>query len=145
MRINRIIWLFFFMVGAIILALFTAAVDSWAFRTAIPGTEMYCRGTLVVSIPLTRAPLCFAVGFVEAKTWVFYARDILLEPQFGLDVSHLLRTADVALYVAGAFAFAVALGCLWATAMTGLVLSTVAGSYTLMHGLSSILGGRRAA
>ena len=145
MRINQFIWTFFFLTSAIVMALFTLALHTWAYNIAIPGTEMYCRGTLVADIPLSRAPLCVAIWVAEAKTWMVYARDILLEGPIDLQVGQLLRTADVMLYVIGLFAFGVALASLTATAMTSLMMSTFAGSYTLMHGIYSFLGGRRVA
>ena len=142
MIINRAIWLAYFAIGAFFLGCFVMALDAWALATAMPGYEVYCRGTLIANVPITRAPLCFALWFTEAKSWVFYARDMLLQVQQGLYARELIRTADVALYAIGAVAFGIALACIWATAMTRLTLSTIAGWYSLMHGLSQMLGGR---
>ena len=108
----------------------------------MPGYEVYCRGTLIANVPITRAPLCFALWFAEAKSWVFYARDMLLQVQQGLYARELIRTLDVAFYAIGAAAFGIALAYIWATAMTRFTLSTIAGWYSLMHGLSHIPGGR---
>ena len=44
--------------------------------------------------------------------------------------------------IIGAGAFGIALAFVWANAMTRLVVSTIAGWYSLMHGLTHILGGR---
>jgi hypothetical protein len=141
---HRATWLTFFAIGAVVLAVALGAFDAWATGTAVPGAEAYCRGTLAGTIPLARAPLCFAVWFVEAKSWVFYLRDILLQARQGLYLHELVRTADVGLFAAGGAAMALALNWVWATAMTQMTLATVAGSYSLVHGLSHVLG-RRAA
>ena len=145
MSINRAIWLSFFVIGLVLLGLVVLAVDAWAFRTAMPGFESYCRGTLVAHVPLERTPLCFALWFTEAKSWMFYARDTLLQAQQGLYSHDAIRAADVSLFAIGSVAGGFALAGLWASAMTRLVISTMAVWYTLLHGLSHILAGRRPA
>ncbi len=142
MIINRAIWLALFAIGLCFLGLFVMALDSWALSRALPGHEMYCRGTMVADVPRTRAPLCFALWFTEARSWVFYARDMLLQVNHGRYAHQVLRTVDVAFYVIGAAAAGLALAFVWANAMTRLTLSTIAGWYSLMHGLSHFLGTR---
>lgn len=141
---HRAIWLTFFAVGAAALIAVLGAFDAWATAYAFPGTEAYCRGSLVGNVPLSRTPLCVALWFNEAKTWVFYARDIVAHGGQGLYLHELVRTADVGLWVVGAIAIGVALNWLWATAMMHVTLASVAASYTLLQGLSHMLG-RRAA
>jgi len=141
---QRAIWLIFFAVGAAVLVVVLGAFDAWAAALAFPGTEPYCRGSLVGNVPLSRAPLCVALWINDAKTWVFYARDIVAHSGQGLSMREMLRTADVGLCVVGATAIAVALNWLWATAMMQVTLASIAGSYSLLHGLSHVLG-RRAA
>ncbi len=140
MIFHRIIWLIFFVVGAIALVVVLDAFDTWSTVVASPVTEGYCRGALVGNVPVSRAPMCFALWFNEAKTWVFYARDIVGQGGQGLYLHELLRTADVGLCVVGAAALGVALAWLWATAMTQVTLAGIAGSYSLLHGLSHMLG-----
>lgn len=142
MIINRTIWLALFAIGICFLGLFVVALDAWALGMALPGHEIYCRGTMIADVPIARAPLCFALWFTEAKSWVFYARDMVFQARQGLYAHELIRTADVAFYLIGAGAFGIALAFVWATTMTRLVVSTIAGWYSLMHGLTHILGGR---
>ena len=142
MIINRAIWLAYFAIGACFLGLLVVALDAWALATAMTGYEFYCRGTLIANVPITRAPLCFALWFTEAKSWVLYVPDMLLQVQQDLSARELIRTADVALYATGAAAFGIVLVCIWATVMTRLTLSTIAGWYSLMYALSHMLIGR---
>lgn len=144
MNFHRAIWLTFFAIGAAALVTVLGAFDAWAAAYAFPGTEAFCRGTLVGEVPVTRTPLCVALWFNEAKTWVFYARDVVAQGGQAMYLRELLRTIDVGLWVVGATAMAAALNWLWATAMTKVALSSIAGSYSLLHGLSHVLG-RRAA
>ncbi len=144
MIVHRAIWLTFFAIGAAALIAVLGAFDAWATAYAFPGTEAYCRGTLVGNVPVSRAPLCAALWFNEAKTWVFYARDIVAQGGQGAYLRELLRTADIGLCVVGGTAIGVALNWLWATAMTQVTQASIAGSYSLLHGLAHMLGRRTA-
>jgi hypothetical protein len=144
MLFHRTAWLFFFAVGAIALADLVSTFDSWAALAAYPGADHACRGTLAGDIPITRAPLCLAVWFTEAKAWLGHARDLLLQTGHGLHGSDLLRTADIGLYAAGTLAGGVALTWLWATAMAHVAVAVIAAVYSLLQGLAQFLGGRAA-
>jgi hypothetical protein len=139
MLFYRAVWLLFFTVGIVALAEFVHAFDAWAMLTAYPGAEQFCRGTLGGNVPVTRAPLCLAVWFTETKVWVGYAQEMLLQAGHGL-----LRTADVGLFAVGSLAGGIALTWLWATAMAHVAVAVVAGSFSLVQGLSQFLGGRAA-
>jgi hypothetical protein len=140
--LNRIIWLGFFAYGAFALVLGVRLLDNWAMATAVPGAEAFCRGTLAGEIPITRAPLCFAVWFAESKTWLAYARDMLLHAERGMHLREWLRAVEIAFYAIGTITAGIALAWLWATAMTRVVASAVAGSYLLLHAVSHAVGGR---
>lgn len=140
----RSIWFLFLAIGFYLITLLLGAIDTWAVGAAVPGTELYCYGSIAGNVPLSRVPLCLAVWFVEAKSWSFYARDLLLNlPEAGFYVHKLLRTADVALFAVGLAAAALAMAWLWANIMTHAVLLAVAATYTLLQGLAVTLGGRR--
>lgn len=140
----RAIWLSFFALGAAALIGLVQAFDAWAVTTAFPGADQFCRGTLAGHIPVSRAPLCLAVWFTEAKAWTGYVQDMVLNAGHSLYAAEMLRTADVGLFALGATAGGLALNWIWATAMAQLCLSVVAGSFSLMQGLSQLLGGRAA-
>jgi hypothetical protein len=144
MIFSRAIWLFFFAIGAVVVMVLFAAFDRWAIAIAVPGAEAYCRGTFVGTVPLARAPTCLAVWFTEAKSWVFYARDMVLQARQGLSPLELLRTADVGLFAVGGIGLAAGLNWLWASVMTQVTLTTIAAWYLLLQGLAQMLG-RRAA
>ncbi|MCC6717194.1 MAG: hypothetical protein IT555_04870 [Acetobacteraceae bacterium] len=145
MNINRAIWLGFFIHGVFVLGVCVVALDSWALATALPGAEAYCRGALVGDIPVQRAPLCFAVWLTESKSWLFYARDMLLQAPQRLHSRELLRIGDVAIYAIGGLAGVFALAWLWASVMTRITRSAIASSYLLLHALSNAArSGRRA-
>lgn len=144
MTLYRAIWLVFFGIGAYALTGFVLTFDTWAANTAIPGSEMYCHGTLGGHIPVTRAPLCLAVWFNEAKAWVAHAREMLFLSGHGLHGNAVMHTADVGLFTIGGLAAVTALNWLWATAMAQVTVAVFAASFTLTHGLSQILRGGRA-
>ena len=144
MGINRAIWFFFFLNGALMVGMFAVGINGWAEAIAIPGTEALCRGTLVGNVPITRAPLCFAVWFTEAKTWIVFTYDTVLHVFRGLYMHELLRTADIALYTIGALSFAFAAACLWADVMTRVVITSVSAWYTLLRGATHMLHASRA-
>ncbi len=143
MSLNRIIWLGFFAYGAFILGLGVRVIDSWAMGAAMPGAEAFCRGTLAGEIPIVRAPLCFAVWFAESKTWLVYARDMIWQAERGMYLREWLRTGEIVFYGIGAVTAGIALAWVWATAMTRVVASAVAGSYLLLQAVSHVVGGRR--
>lgn len=144
MTFHRATWLIFFALGAIALAGFVNAFDAWAAATAYPGADLACRGTLAGTVPVTRAPLCLAVWFTETKAWVAHAQHLLFHAGQGLHGADLLHTADIGLYALGTLAGGLALNWLWATAMAHVAAAVVAGSFTLLQGLSQFLGGRAA-
>jgi hypothetical protein len=144
MLFYRAVWVRLFTVGIVALAEFVHAFDAWAMLTAYPGAEQFCRGTLGGNVPVTRAPLCLAVWFTETKVWVGYAQEMLLQAGHGLHGAELLRTADVGLFAVGSLAGGIALTWLWATAMAHVAVAVVAGSFSLVQGLSQFLGGRAA-
>lgn len=144
MIFSRTIWLIFFAIGAAALVALFGAFDRWAMTMAAPGAEAYCRGTFVGTVPVARAPMCLAVWFTEAKSWVFFARDMVLQARQGLSPLELLRTADVGLFAVGGIGLAAGLNWLWASAMTQVTLTTIAAWYLLLQGLAQMLG-RRAA
>lgn len=143
MSLKRIVWLGFFAYGAFFLALGAIALDNWAMATAVPGAEAFCRGTLAGEIPVTRAPLCFAVWFAESKTWLFYARDMLMQADRGLYLREWLRTGEVAFFTVGAVTAGIAFAWVWASAMTRVVASAIGGFYLLLHAVSHSIGGGR--
>lgn len=144
MLFYRACWLLFFTFGAFAVVSFVDAFDAWAALTAYPGAELFCRGTLAGNIPITRAPLCLAVWFTETKAWVGYAQEMVLHAGHGLHGMELLRTADVGLFALGSLAAGIAFTWLWATAMAHVAVAVVAGSFSLLQGLSQFLGGRAA-
>ncbi len=139
MSFYRITWLAFFSLGAIALAGYVVAFDSWAVQTAAPGAELLCHGTLAGNIPLTRAPLCLAVWFTETKAWLGHAQEMVLHTAYGLQGGELLHTADIGLFAFGTLAGGLALNWLWATAMTHVAIALVAACYSLVQGLSQFL------
>jgi hypothetical protein len=144
LNFQRAVWLIFFLIGAAAVVAAVGAFDRWAVTMAAPGAEAYCRGTFVGTIPLARAPMCVAVWFVEAKSWLFYARDMVLQARPGASGLVLLRTMDVGLFAIGGIGLATALSWLWASAMTQLTLTTIAAWYLLLQGLAHMLGRRTA-
>ncbi len=140
---QRLIWLLFLVIGLYLLTLLLGVVDAWAVAAAVPGSETFCRGSLVVHVPVVRTPVCVAVWFIEAKSWAYYARDMLLGlPDARLYLAMLIRTADIALIVAGAAAGALAVAWIWATMMTRVAIAVAAALYTLAHGVSLAAGVR---
>jgi hypothetical protein len=135
------LWFGYFAYGAFALGAAILALDAWAGQTARPGVESYCRGVLVGDIPLTRAPLCFAVWIAESKSWLIYARDMLLAANQGLYLRELARTGDIAFFTLGGLAVCVALAWLWASAMTRLTRIALASSYLLIHAVSNLSDG----
>lgn len=144
MSFFRIAWLFFFALGAIALAGYVTAFDSWAAQTATPGADLLCRGTLAGNVPLARAPLCLAVWFTETKAWLGHAQEMVLHTAYGLHGAALLHTADLGLIAFGTLAGGIALNWLWATAMAHIALAALAATYSLLQGVAQFLR-RRAA
>lgn len=144
MSFFRIAWLFFFALGAVALAGYVLAFDIWATEAAHPGADLLCRGTLAGDIPLTRAPLCLAVWFMEAKAWLGHAQEMVLHATYDLHGAALLHTADIGLIALGTLAGGIALNWLWATAMAHIAIAVVVAAYSLLQALSQFLRSRAA-
>lgn len=133
---QRTIWIFFFLVGIYILAGFAIATDTWVSQSVSLGSKSMCRGTLAGDIPLSRAPLCAAVWVQEAKHWVYYASEVLVNGNQALYLHEVTRTVDVALFAIGVLAAALALNWVWANAMTYITLAATTGCYLVLYALS---------
>ena len=137
----RAIWATFLILSLYFITALLGAVDSWSMGAAVPGSDVFCRGGMLREIELTRVPMCGAIWFQEAKSWTYYLFTTLAMLRFDEPgLLALARCTDVAVFVAGGLAGAVALAIFGANVMTRLALITLEGLRTLVHGFAPNLG-----